>query len=194
MKINMEYLTKQLGAIVLLAGLIVLVFGFFVIKPQLVMIKETKAKIIVDDTKTQAYTDKERGLKALEADLATYSDSVTTLDQAMPKENNSAELITILDELAAQNGVIITNLSPTKTMTEAVIAGQTISLKKPYETASYSMTISGDFNSFDSSFSDPAINIVGMLASMEKAVRTLNVKSVRVSGGGEQIKGNPAPV
>lgn len=194
MKIDKEYLIKQLGLVIILALMIDFVIGFFVIKPQLDGIKISKIAKTVSDSQTKINSDKAAAIKDLDQRITNYQDSVSKFEKVLPVSSDVPGLLATIEDVAARNGVFITNISP-QSKAEAVIPGGGAASKKTYQTDSYSMTMVGDFNSnTDQGLSNININAMGFLDALEKSARPIVVKDIKISGGNGQSKGKIMPV
>jgi len=192
MKKAIDTLTKQLNLVILLTLMIALLLVFFVIKPKLDGIKILRIEIAKAQLQREDFTKKLKQLQPLPERISAYQEEIDRFFEVLPNKSEVKEFLVILEDLANKNGILITSIAPTL-QREKIIGGREVRSSTGYSTDGFSLSILGYFNNITEENLTTNINFLGFLSDLEKNLRPINVKSIRISGGGEEQQGKPMP-
>ena len=167
--------TEQIGAIILLALIIILAVVYLVINPQLGYLKENNLEAAVKGKELKDKTQLVDNLKQLQSTISQNQKQVNQLAIALPKGEKIGEILIELQAMASSNNLSITAFSPSiKEITSETSSSATQNTSSKTEVSPYNFTFS---------VAGPYSGVLAFLQSVETNLRPLKITKIDISGG-----------
>lgn len=110
--------TNTLSLLSLLMIVIIFAFGYFIINPAVNSFKEVNIAIGAKDKENQELNQKFTTLNKLKTDFSVNEQQLNTLRLAMPNDEQMADFIASIEDIAVSSGVKISSITNNKLQTK----------------------------------------------------------------------------
>lgn len=180
--------TEIISLVIILAIIIV----YFILSPINASYKETKVNVANLTKEKETLIEKKGKLTTLSKDLEDKKVFISEVEDILPKAPQVPEALLSLEQIAKNNSLYITTFIPTdkgqgggtaasnKTKISGSSAGGS---KSEWSVVEIQFDLIGDYPS-----------IAKFLKDLEKNIRPVDIKSIRITGGGEISRGIAQPL
>lgn len=183
--IKNSYQKRDFASPTLQAVLIVIIlvlFSWFVVKPKLTSVNAARAELKSIEAKLSQTKGDEAQLNELLTKLHASADDVALVDEALPLSGRISKANVLMESLVQTSGMSLAQLSSTDSQ-KIVSAGDKSTLADPFtkKRSLYTITMTASITGTMDQFRN-------LLELMENSSRVLDVESLSVLGGDQQIK------
>jgi len=176
-------MAKSTGLMITLSLLVILVFGFLVLKPLLISNAQLQNQLVAKRQEADYLKQKLEDLKILEKNYNQIRDEALIIGSALPTFENESELLVQISNLASKNGLFVTSLNPaggSQTQPTSPSPGQTeeqgqtggqSQTELPYKTYAFSLE----------AIAPSYTNLQNYLSSLQKNLRPINLTGMTVA-------------
>lgn len=175
-----DFTNPTLQAIML--AIIVVIFSWFIVKPKLADYTTTRNTLKTAQAKLKQSQEDQKNLNELIAKLRDSKDDVALIDEALPLQGRVSKSNVLMQNLVQSSGMSLSQLSTDDT-SKIVSAGDKEGLADPFSkprklhTITMTTTLTGTMDQFKN-----------LLELIETSSRVLDVESMDILGGDQQIK------
>jgi len=170
--------SEQIGAILLLAILIIVGLIYLIIKPQLANLKENNLELAVNKNNLKNKEQQINNLNQLASQIQSNQTTVQKLTVALPDKEKIAELLVQIDALSSGTGTKIAAFSPVgaESQTSSQDNNQTsVSAEKGVGMYSFDLTLAGPYS-----------GIANYLKELQKNLRPIKIMALSITGGSSE--------
>ncbi len=178
---NRETMAKGAASLSLI---LVFALAYFILRPINISYKDSKINIENLKKEKEILTEKKVKLNNLEKSLKENEMFIARVEDSLPGDSDIPEILVTLEEIAKKHSLYISNLSPKEVTEQKVGARNTSQIKKEeWKTTMIQFDLVGRY-----------LDMKNFIEDLEENIRPVNIKSVKISGGGQYLKGSPQPL
>ena len=180
--------TEMLSLVLVLAIMMV----YFILRPINISYKQAKANIVNLKNEENTLIEKKEKLNSLSVNLEDKKVFISEVEDILPKTPEIPEMVLSIEKMAKDNSLYMTNFLPVDKglgegagqATKIIIGGSGVtSNKTDWNTIEIQFDLMGSYPS-----------IAKFLKDLEKNIRPVDIKSIRITGGGELAYGVAQPL
>jgi Tfp pilus assembly protein PilO len=157
--------SSLLGLVPVLALVVIIVVGYFLIAPSISALSDTENKIATSEANIKQYQNRIDTLTSLQTQVNQNADILKKISLAYPSNDQMPEILVQIENMARTSNLGVNTIQPTKSSTDLIVP--------------INLSIQGDY-----------IGFKAFLTKMENNIRTMNIKSINLSSSVKKDEGS----